>query len=86
MRNGSDPQRPSESSVRASLSDPARYVWDEFWKLSQRDQDLLMARMLAQIPMTLVVGGQGQGGDLTVYPRSDVTGILGDLVQRQTKS
>lgn len=86
MRDGSDKKKLSEGSVTASLSDPARSVWDEFWKLSQRDKDLLMAKMLAQVPVTMVVGGQGEGGDLTVYPRSDVTGILGDLVQRQTES
>lgn len=85
MRNGFDKQKLRESSDGLPLSNPAQKVWDQFWELSPQDKDLLMAKMLAQIPLTIVVGGQGQAGELTVYPRCDVNGILGDLVHRQTR-
>ena len=69
----------------SDLSEDAQKVWEQFWLLPQHEKDLLLSKMLAKTPITVVVGGKGQGGELTIYPRQNVTDILGDLVHRQLR-
>lgn len=71
------------------LSDAAKQIWEEFWMLSPEDRDLLLCRILRRVPLTVVVGGQGHGnvgdGEVKVYPRHDLTAILGDILERQAQ-